>query len=222
MDLLLGEGVKFETAGSLQGGRKVWMLARMPENYRINGDDVCPYLVFTTSHDGSSGIRAAITPVRVVCRNTLNLALQDASRIWATPHVGDMKAKLDEARKTLLLAEYYMGKLQNEAQVLSGKSISEKKALEIIDELLPMPEHPGTMQIGNIKQQRNDLTYRYVSAPDLSNMPQNGWRMINAVSDYANHAFPIRMTLNHQESRFTKAIEGHNLLDKAYEILHQL
>ena len=81
-DDLLGAGVTYETAGALQGGRKVWMLARMPHRYIIAGDEIAPYLVVMNSHDGSSGIKVAMTPIRVVCQNTLNLALNSAKRIW--------------------------------------------------------------------------------------------------------------------------------------------
>ena len=81
-DDLLGAGVSYETAGSLQGGRKVWLLARMPHRYIIAGDEIAPYLVVKNSHDGSSGIKVAMTPIRVVCQNTLNLALDSAKRIW--------------------------------------------------------------------------------------------------------------------------------------------
>ena len=81
-DDLLGAGVSYETAGSLQGGRKVWLLARMPHRYIIAGDEIAPYLVVMNSHDGSSGIKVAMTPIRVVCQNTLNLALDSAKRIW--------------------------------------------------------------------------------------------------------------------------------------------
>ena len=86
-DDLLGEGVTYETAGSLQGGKKVWMLAKLPEKYIIAGDEVTPYLVFFNSHDGSSGVKVAMTPVRVVCQNTLNLALNNAKRIWTARHL---------------------------------------------------------------------------------------------------------------------------------------
>ncbi len=69
-DDLLGEGVTYETAGALQGGRKAWMLARMPQRYIVAGDEIAPYLVVMNSHDGSSGIKIAMTPVRVVCQNS--------------------------------------------------------------------------------------------------------------------------------------------------------
>ena len=79
-DALLGEGVRYETAGSLQGGRKVWLLARLPHEYIISGEQISPYLVFSNTHDGSGAIKVALTPIRVVCNNTLNLALNTAKR----------------------------------------------------------------------------------------------------------------------------------------------
>ncbi len=103
-DALLGEGVKYETAGSLQDGRKVWLLAKLPDKYIIEGEQVDPYLVFSSSHDGSAAIKVAMTPIRVVCQNTLNIALSSAKRVWSTIHVGDLSAKMDEAHNTLLLA----------------------------------------------------------------------------------------------------------------------
>ena len=110
-DDLLGEGVTYETAGSLQGGKKVWMLAKLPEKYIIAGDEVTPYLVFFNSHDGSSGVKVAMTPVRVVCQNTLNLALSTAKRSWSAIHVGDIRGKLEDAENTLLYADRYMAEL---------------------------------------------------------------------------------------------------------------
>ncbi len=62
-DGLLGEGVRYETAGSLMGGKKTWILAKLPEKYIIQGDQVIPYLVFSNTHDGSGAIKIAMTPV---------------------------------------------------------------------------------------------------------------------------------------------------------------
>lgn len=85
-DALLGEGVKYETAGSIANGKIVWMLAKMPQRYIISGDAIEPYLVFSNTHDGSGAIRVAMTPIRVVCQNTLNLALRGAQRSWSARH----------------------------------------------------------------------------------------------------------------------------------------
>ena len=72
-DQLLGEGVSYETAGSLQNGRRIWMLAKLPQRYIISGDEIEPYLVFMNAHDGTGAIKAAMTPIRVVCQNTFEI-----------------------------------------------------------------------------------------------------------------------------------------------------
>ena len=123
-DDLLGKGVTYETAGALQGGRKVWMLARMPHRYIIAGDEIAPYMVVMNSHDGSSGIKVAMTPIRVVCQNTLNLALSNAKRIWTTKHTENVMSRVHEARETLLLAEKYMGELGRGIDSLSQIKLS--------------------------------------------------------------------------------------------------
>ncbi len=218
-DELLGEGVTYETAGSLQGGRKVWLLARLPDSYKILGDEVCPYMVFSNAHDGSSAIKVAMTPVRVVCQNTLNLALLDAKRVWSTIHTGDIQMKLTEAKKTLLLAEYYMDKLSDEAEELSAITITDKKVMDFIQELLPTPEKASDAQMRNVDLLRTDLRLRYFEAPDLVNMPKSAYRLINAVSDFSTHVDPLRRSSTYQENLFAKTMEGNPLVDKAYELL---
>ena len=218
-DALIGEGVRYETAGSLNGGRKVWMLARLPEQYRLMEDAVDPFIIFTNSHDGSGAIRVAPTPVRVVCQNTLNLALTTAKRSWSMMHTSGVQAKLDEAHDALFKADFYMKALQNEAERLSMQMVSDRQVLKWIDELLPLEENASEKQMLNIARLRNDLTRRYFDAPDLVLLPKNGWRFINAVSDFATHAQPIRETKSYQQNLFAKTIEGHPVIDKAMRLL---
>jgi phage/plasmid-like protein (TIGR03299 family) len=126
-DALLGEGVRYETAGSLQEGRKIWLLAKLPDKYVMEGEKIEPYLAFSNSHDGSGSIKVCMTPIRVVCQNTLNLALGTAKRIWSTVHVGDLAYKMSEAHNTLLLAEKYMGHLGAEFNKLNRIKLSDAK-----------------------------------------------------------------------------------------------
>ena len=135
---LLGEGVKYETAGSIANGKIVWMLAKMPQRYIISGDVIEPYLVFSNTHDGSGAIRVAMTPIRVVCQNTLNLALSGAQRSWSARHTSNVLNRLDEARETLQLADKYMNRLGKAIDELNQKKLSDKKVISMIEELYPM------------------------------------------------------------------------------------
>ena len=219
VDGLLGEGVCFETAGSLHEGRKVWMLAKLPNRYTLNDEEIEPYLVFTNSHDGNSSIRVACTPIRVVCQNTLNLALSNAKRTWSTIHVGNLSNKMDEAHNTLRLAETYMSKLGEEFSRLSQIQLPDARVMEYIEMLLPMDEEPSDIHKRNIERVREDLKIRYFDAPDLTHIGKNAYRFICAVSDFATHAKPLRETINYRENVFAKTINGNPLIDKAHEIV---
>ena len=218
-DELLGEGVRYETAGSLQGGRKVWLLAHLPHEYIISGERISPYLVFFNSHDGSGAIKAAITPIRVVCQNTLNLALSTAKRSWSMIHTGDIKGKMQEAKDTLFMAEKYMDNLGKEFETLRKKKLTDQQVLDYIEILLPLEEDSTPQQIKNMKRLREDMKMRYFDAPDLKDVGKNAYAFVNAVSDFAPHAEPLRRTANYKENLFTRTVEGNPLIDKAYQMM---
>lgn len=218
-DALLGEGVRYETAGSLFGGRRVWMLARLPKEYIIGGDRIEPYLVFTNTHDGSGPVRVAITNVRVCCANTLNFALSTAKRSWAMIHTGNVSEKLQEAHNTLLLADRYMESFGKTIDYLQHKRIDENKVYEFIETLVPIEKGSTQQQVKNISRIRDDLKLRYYEAPDLRDLGHTAYRLINAVSDHATHAEPLRKTPRYRENLFVKTVEGHPLIDKAYDLI---
>lgn len=218
-DDLLGDGVTYETAGSLQGGKKVWMLAKMPQRYIIAGDEIAPYLVVMNAHDGSSGIKVAMTPIRVVCQNTLNLALNSAKRIWATKHTENVMSRVHEARETLLLAETYMGELGRCIDDLSRIKLTDQKVMAFMQEFFPATEDMPEVQKKNNLRLLDDMKQRYFDAPDLSHVGRNGYRFVNAVSDFATHADPIRKTRNYKEKLFLRTVEGNPMIDKAYKMV---
>lgn len=218
-DELLGEGVRYETAGSLQGGRKVWLLAHLPHEYIIAGERISPYLVFSNTHDGSGSIKVAVTPIRVVCNNTLNLALNTAKRSWSTIHTGDIKSKLEEAKNTLFMANAYMDELGKEFENLRRKRLTEKQVMEYIGLLIPLDENGTSQQKKNIIRLQDDMKRRYFDAPDLKDVGNNAYRFINAVSDFATHAEPLRKTASYKDQVFSRTVEGNPLIDKAYKMM---
>ena len=219
-DTLLGKGVRYETAGSLQEGKKVWLLARLPKEYIISGEQISPYLVFSNSHDGSAAVRVAVTPIRVVCNNTLNLALSTAKRSWAMVHTGNIKGKIHEAQETLFMAENYMSKLGKEFEELKRQKLSERQVKEYIELLLPLEKTTSLVTAKNVKKLRDDLRARYYDAPDLQDVGgNNAYRFINAVSDFATHNEPLRRTANYKENLFMRTMDGNPMIDRAYQIV---
>lgn len=218
-DALLGEGVRYETAGSLQEGRRVWLLARLPREYIIAGERISPYMVFSNTHDGSGAVKTALTPIRVVCNNTLNLALRTAKRSWSMIHTGDISGKIEEAKNTLFLADEYMSALGKEFENLRGIRLSEKQVMDYIEILLPVEENFTPQQKRGIERLREDMRMRYFDASDLKDIGNNGYRFINAVSDFATHSTPRRKTANYKENIFARTADGNPLIDRAYQMV---
>ena len=187
-DDLLGEGVTYETAGSLQGGKKVWMLARLPRKYLIAGDQVVPYLVIFNSHDGSSGVKVATTPIRVVCQNTLNLALNTAKRSWTARHTENVLLRVQDARETLQLDsnklyenivylemrsrgyEVQVGKLDDTEIDFICYRGDEKLYIQVAYLITPADEE---REFGNLERLHDNYP-KYVISGDLANLSRNG------------------------------------------------
>ena len=214
-DSLLDEGVVYETAGSLRDGKQIWLLARMPST-TILGDDVDPYLWFTNTFDGSGAIRVCATPIRVVCNNTLNLALETTKRSWSTRHIGDLAGKLHQAKETLGLAQEYMKKLDEDADRLANTKLSDAEIESIVSFIFPIDYIKDTKRkIENTNKMRNDFMTCYMM-PDIAQYRNTAYGLVNAASDMAGHMAPSRVTSNYAQNNWAKIMLGHPLLDAVY------
>ena len=210
-DSIVGGEVHYETAGSLQNGKRIWLLAKMP-TVKVAGDDTEPYLCFTNSHDGSGAIRVCMTPVRVVCNNTLNLALNTARRSWSAKHVGNIQGRIAEARHTLELANDYMNELDTYADEMANKTVSVDKVREILDELFPVKE-TDTDRVKQTTQRVKDEYMVCYFMPDLKAFRGTAWGAINAMADMVNHNRPQRQTQTYAENNWGRIIDGHKFVD---------
>ena len=128
-------------------------------------------------------MRVALTPIRVVCNNTLNLALATASRSWSMIHKGNVKDKMQEAKNTLFMAEIYMERLGEEFERLRGMKVTDSQVEEYVEKLLPLEKDATEARGKNTLKLREDIVRRYYDAPDLREVGKNAYRFINAVSD---------------------------------------
>lgn len=214
---LIGGDVRYETAGSLQGGKRIWLLAKMPTK-SILGDDVEPYLCFTNTHDGSGAIRICMTPIRVVCNNTLNIALDTAQRQWSTRHMGDLETKMEEARNCLAMANSYMIALDESSDRLANTKISDEAIMAAFDELFPVDEKSTDRKKENVKQIKDEYMVCYFS-PDISQFKGTVWGAVNAMSDLVCHNAPKRTTATYQENNWGRIMDGHPIMDRFCELV---
>ena len=219
-DALIGPSCRYETAGSLNGYRTVWMLAQL-EPRTIMGDNFKNYLCFVNSFDGSSAMHVCITPIRVVCQNTLNLALRKARRKFSISHLGNIENKLQEADKTLKLSEEYFTEVQEKYMELAKKKVTDTMFQSFLQQLFPI-EEDDKESTKKLQQKKQDAVRKAYEVDDLANFTGTAYGVINAVSDMAAHYEPSRITDGYYGNLFSKVIEGHPYLDKAYALVEAM
>ena len=210
-DSLIGPECRYETAGSLRNGKSTFMLAKLPEK-KILGDEFGNYVCFTNTHDGTGAVKVCMTPVRVVCNNTLNLALNTSKRIWTCKHMGRMEDKLHEAEVTLGLAEQYMDDLSVVAERLANVSLNNDEIRAIVEEMFPLNDDSPERTKANMQKAKTEFMVAYYM-PDIEKFRNTAWGILNACSDFATHASPQRNTTTYQERNFERIIYGHPMLD---------
>ena len=215
-DKLLDNEARYVTAGSLRGGKNVWMLAELPKT-KILGDDFGNYLCFTNTHDGTGAVRVFLTPTRVCCQNTLNLALSTTKRSWSCRHMGNMESKMHEATRTLELANKYMEELNTTAERLANTTITDDQLYQIVAEMFPVDEDKQShRQLANMEQAKREFMVAYYM-PDIKQFRNTAWGVANAMSDFVCHSSPKRNTSTYQENNFERIVIGHPLLDAIVE-----
>lgn len=222
MDQVLGEGVTYETAGALKGGRRVWVLAHIPGEYKFVEDKADPYILFSTTHNGSGAIKVCLTPIRVVCMNTLNLAIKTATRSWSIVHKGLMDQKIANAKNTLIASKEYMGALCDEMVNLNEIKLTDTQVYDYVKKLIPMPLDPSEVTRRNVSSKRTELMDRYELAPDLAHVDRSAYRFVNAVSDFATHSTPLRARSNYRDTRLLSILDGNTLIDTSYQMMKEV
>lgn len=202
---------QYETAGSLSNGKRIFLLVNLPAT-NILGDNIENYLFFTNSHDGSSSLMAGITNVRVVCSNTLQLAMSQASRIWRCRHTTNIDSRKNEAKVSLGMAVKYMEQSKTLAEQMAVKKIGEEAFFRHLFQMTNMNEK-NNVYLGEVI---HDI---YVNKPDLQNFKGTAWGMYNAVADYVSNYEPLRKTKTYNESKLKGFFDGYKLLSQAQGIL---
>jgi phage/plasmid-like protein (TIGR03299 family) len=189
MDGLVGERLAmFETAGAIKGGRQVWVMARLPKEYQIaRGDTVCPYALLTSSHDGTSAIRILPTTVRVVCNNTLTLALRQGNgQGLSIIHTHGLKGRLEDARRKLGIVCQRLDEFGEQATALTRRKMNPAE----------LGEYFANLIADRSDKQQKELLERFAcnlenSRNTVGGIGGSAWAAYNAVSEWADHEMRV-------------------------------
>lgn len=122
----------WQTAGSFGYGERIFVSAKLPDNILVNGDPVDNYLVFTNSHDGSSGVKILFTPIRVICQNTLNAAIRTAQNYVSFRHTQSVHKNIDIAHEILGITRKQIEIVGEAYNAMSKIKVDDKKAIELM------------------------------------------------------------------------------------------
>jgi len=185
-------GARFETAGSLRGGRSVFLSMKLPRTMNIGGiDPVDLYLIALNSHDGTSAFRLLVSPVRVVCANTQALALRRAQSSFSIRHTSGAKGNIAQAREALGLTLKYAEVFEREAEAMIQASLTDAQFEQIIGKLWTTESE--SKRSATITANRSDvLTGLFTDAPTNASIRGTRWAGYQAITEYLDHFAPVQ------------------------------
>lgn len=209
LDAVVGEsGANYETAGSLNDGRRVFVSMKLPRTMTLTNkktdDDTDFFITVTNSHDGTSSLTMMVTPIRVVCANTLALALQYNRGIIRVRHTKNMRVTIDEVRKDLDLVSSYIDEFEDQAQRMIQRQMDEDEIRAKFEEIYKSADADISERARTVRTAHVDSVMSvYQNAETLNGMRGTGWGGFNAVTEYLDHHIKSQ---NGDEGRATRAL----------------
>ena len=209
LNLLADEsGATFDTAGSLRGGRQVFITMRLPRHLLVGGTDrVDLNIAALNSHDGSTAFRVLTTQVRVVCANTQKAALRDHVSCWSTRHTRNAKAAVQAARESLGLTFAYVDAFETAAERLVNTTVTDAQFFDLVDSLFDTPPPDAPARTRKSAQARQDtLSHLWHDATTQEGIRGTAWGAYQAVVEYVDHFAPVRDSRNPATARAVRLL----------------
>ena len=203
----LGSGARWETAGSIKKARVVFGSLALERETVLdpNGvaDKVNTYMLLHTSHDGSVSVQASITPVRVVCANTLNFALRSVKQSFKIRHTQTLDGKMAAAREALGLAERYMDDFDKAAQALFAVPVTDSQVEDIFATAYPKPDKDASKAAVTRWENKRVAVGEILFSDTTYAVKDTAWGVLNALTENLDWNRGVRN--DNPESKLTAA-----------------
>lgn len=204
---------KYETAGSLREGRVVFISMEIPKTVKVPGDDgdIRPYLLLVNSHDGSFAFRGAITPIRAVCANTVNMALGAAKSEFRLRHTKGIEQKVAEAQRALGLTYQYLDNFEEIAEKMMLRKVTQLDVLRTMAIVFPIKDvNPAKLSADELRRVISAPTrvkdsgassgespalkalQMYERSPNIDNIRGTAWGVYNGIAEYLDYGMSYR------------------------------
>jgi len=218
-DYVVAGDMEMHTAGSLKNGQMVWALAKTKESFELfNGDQTDNYFLFTNPHQFGKSINIRMTPIRVVCNNTLTLSLSKESDKMVT--VNHRKAfDPDMVKEQMGIAREKMEQYKSMAEFLGGKRYTADNVIQYFNEVFGAPAKEKVDNVIPFTSRNAKIAYENLDTQPGANFAQGSWwTAFNSVTHMTDH-----LQGRENDSRLQSAWYGRNrkvklnALDKALE-----
>jgi len=190
-DGIVDGGATWETAGSIKDGRVVFGSLSVPREFVLDPQGIADttklYLLVHTSHDGSVSVQSAITPVRVVCQNTLNLAMRNVKQSFKIRHTQTVAGRLEQARHALGLTFDYANEFEKEAQSLFATAFTNAQFDKLVASIYPKPDTDNKMSNTKYDEKISLIQGLYRSAPTQDGIRGTKWGALNALTEQIDY-----------------------------------
>ena len=187
-DPIVGQNAAiYHTAGALGQGERVWILAKLPGHIRVVGEDISEkYLLLSNSHDGKSSVQIKFTPVRVVCQNTLTIALNDGA-VCRVVHHADVRDKLKQAHQMLGLINERFDDMEETFQAMSRVKMDSNRLSEYLATVYPEVKEPEKMELVQRDRSWSEYFFDQGRGNRLPGVAGTLWAAFNGVTEWQDH-----------------------------------
>lgn len=184
IDAAIGENAEFQYAGCFGYGHKVFITVKLPTNTKVGDDPIDNYLVFSTSHDGSSSVDILFTPVRVFCLNCLNAGIQEASSHIRLRHTKSVKDRLSLGAEIVHISLQFANGMQQFYESLLSMKMTDDEVREYIAKLQLSESEFATITEGNSTYGINKLYDRHYLTLQKAKISTRKANLVNSIYDY--------------------------------------
>jgi phage/plasmid-like protein (TIGR03299 family) len=190
-DPIAGQGAAiYHTAGALGEGERVWILAKLPESIQVIGDDITDkYLLLSNSHDGNSAVQIKFTPIRVVCNNTLTMALSRGPTLRVT-HTKNIHERLRQAEKLLGIVRKRYSGIETSFKAMLSVQMHNGLLDKYLTKVFPDPvdpENEKAVRRVQIDREWSKYFFENGTGNSMSGVRGSLWAAYNGVAEFIDH-----------------------------------
>lgn len=189
LDSLLEDGTMvYESAGSLRGGKQIWALGRLAEGMQVGGEEYGQYMLVTAGHDGKTGIKVLPTTVRVVCANTLSVALglgEKERRIYSISHLPGIDARLQAARDALEITTAVTRAQRERLEALLTVKLTAGEVEDVVHAIFGQPSEWSGLTRGKADR------FGEIVDEEIARNGRTAYSMLQGITGYADHGVKV-------------------------------